>query len=131
MKSQAASLKTAFVKTTPPRTFALQAGGMTFQVVVPRAMTARDYEARYRAEVKALRRHYCTLFAFWKSCGFKPCRKARACAGDALACLQRNEGFVSREKQFAARQRVLEATPKTIGAPERLARQAMPGGLCG
>jgi hypothetical protein len=38
---------------------------------------------------------------------------------------------VSREKQFAARQRVLETTPANFGAPERLARQAMPGGLCG
>jgi hypothetical protein len=38
--------------------------------------------------------------------------------------------FVSREKQFAARESVLAATPKKIGAPERLARQAMPGGLC-
>jgi hypothetical protein len=118
-------------KTVPPKPFALQAGGMTVEVRLPRTMTARDYEARYRAEVKTLRRHYCTLFAFWKSCGFRPCRRARACAGDALACLKRNEARVSREKQFAARQDVLDATPANIGAPERLARQTMPGGLCG
>ena len=104
---------------------------MTLEIRLPRATTARDYEARYRAEVKALRREYCTLFAFWKSCGFRPCRKARACAGNALACLKRNEAFVSREKQFAARQRMLEATSANTGAPERLARQTMPGGLCG
>ena len=102
---------------------------MTFEVRLPRTMTARDYEARYRAEAKALRRHYCTLFAFWKSCSFKPCRKARACAGDALACLKRNDALVSRDKQFAARQRLLDATPANIGAPERMARQAMPGGI--
>ena len=78
-------------KTVPPKPFALQAGGMTVEVRLPRTMTARDYEARYRAEVKTLRRHYCTLFAFWKGCGFRPCRRARACAGDALACLKRNE----------------------------------------
>jgi hypothetical protein len=98
---------------------------------LPRVMTAREYEARYRDEAKRLRRFYCTLFAFWKSCAFRPCRKGRACAGDAQACLKRHEAFVSREKPFAARQGVLEATPGNIGAPERLARQAMPGGLCG
>ncbi len=118
-------------KTVPPKPFVLNAGGVTFEVRLPKTMTARDYEARYRAEAKTLRRHYCTLFAFWKSCGSKPCRKARACAGDALACLKRNEASVSRDKQFAARQRLLETTPANIGAPERLARQAMPGGLCG
>ena len=94
-------------------------------------MTAREYEARYRDEVKWLRRYYCTLFAFWKSCRFKRCRKGRVCAGNALECLKRHEAFVSREKQFAARQDVLAATPKNIGAPERLARQAMPAGLWG
>jgi hypothetical protein len=45
--------------------------------------------------------------------------------------LKRHEAFVSREKQFAAREGVLAATPANIGAPQRLARQAMPGGLCG
>jgi hypothetical protein len=119
------------LKTFALKTFALKAGGMTLEVRLPRAMTARDYEARYRDEMKRLRRHYCTLFAFWKSCGFRPCRKARACAGDALACLKRNGAFVSREKQFAARQRMLDTTPANTGAPERLARQTMPGGLCG
>jgi hypothetical protein len=117
-------------KTVPPKTLSLKAGGMTFEVKVSRAMTARDYEARYRDEAKRLRRYYCSLFAFWKSCGFKPCRKARACAGDARSCLKQNEAWVAREKQFAARQQVLDATPANIGAPERLARQAMPGGLC-
>jgi hypothetical protein len=122
--------KTA-LKTFALKTFSLKACGMTLEIRQPRAMTAQNYEARYRAEVKALRREYCTLFAFWKSCGFRPCRKARACAGDAHACLKRNEALVSREKQFAARQRLLDATPANIGAPERLARQTMPGGLYG
>ena len=78
---------------TALKPFALKAGGMTFEVRLPKTMTARDYEARYRAEVKTLRRYYCTLFAFWKSCGFRP------------------EASVSRDKQFAARQRLLETTP--------------------
>ena len=118
-------------KTASLKTFALKAGGMTFEVRLPRAVSGEQYEARYRAEEKKLRRRYCTLFAFWKSCGSKPCRKARACAGDTLACLKRNEASLSREQQFAARQRVLDATPANLGAPERLARQAMPAALCG
>ncbi len=114
-----------------PKTFSLPVGEYTYGVRLPRKMTGPAYEARYRAEAKFLRRYYCTLFAFWKGCAFKPCQKARACAGDAQACLRRNEGFVSREKQFAARQAVLERSPANIGAPERLARQALLGGLCG
>jgi hypothetical protein len=118
-------------KTASLKTVSIKSGDMTFEAIVPRAMSAREYEERYRVEKKILQRHYCTLFAFWKSCRCKPCRKARACVGDAAACLKRNEGWVSREKQFAARQEVLDATPGNMGAPERLARQAMPGGLCG
>ena len=135
MRARTASVRKVLVTrartSAKPRTFSLQVGDYTFGVRLPRTVTAREYEARYRDEAKRLRRFYCTLFAFWKSCAFRRCRKARGCAGDALACLRRDEGFVSREKQFAARQEVLTMTPKNIGAPERLARQAMPGGLCG
>ena len=126
--------KTAFVnsvKRASPQTFPLQVGEVTFGVRLPRTITAKEYEARYRDEAKRLRRFYCTLFGFWKSCDFKPCRKGRVCAGNAQTCLKRNENWVSREKQFAARQGLLDATPPNIGAPERLARQAMPGELCG
>jgi hypothetical protein len=119
------------MKATPVRTFPLKAGGETVVVYLPRTMTAEEYETRYRAEVKILRRHYCSLFGFWKWCAHKPCRKARACAGNALSCLQRHVIELSNDAQFAARQRVLEATPRNIGAPERLARQTMPAGLCG
>ncbi len=118
-------------KSAAVKTVAITAGGVTFEARVPPVMTGRQYEGRYRDEVKRLRRYYCSLFGFWKSCDCKPCRKNRVCAGDAAACLKRNEAWVSREKQFAARQRVLDATPANVGAPERLARQAMPGGLCG
>ncbi len=123
--------KTASVKATPVRTFPLKLGGVMLEVRLPRAMSAREYETRYRAEVKALRRHYCSVFGFWTWCGHKPCRRARACAGDALACLQRNLMERSNEEQFLARKKVLEATPRNIGAPELAARQTMPWGLVG
>ena len=123
--------KSVSVKATPVRTFPLKLGGVTLQVRLPRNVTAREYETRYRAEVKALRRHYCSLFGFWKWCAHKPCRKARVCAGNALACLKRNGVELSNAEQFDARQKVLEATPRNIGAPERAARQTMPLGLVG
>jgi hypothetical protein len=123
--------KSASVKATPVKTFPLKLGGVTLEVRLPRAMSAREYEMRYRAEVKALRRHYCSVFAFWTWCGNKPCRRARACAGDALACLKRHGLELSNTEQFNARQKVLVATPRNIGAPERAARQTMPWGLVG
>ncbi len=123
--------KSASVKATPAKTFPLKLGGVTLEVRLPRAMTPREYETRYRAEVKALRRHYCSVFAFWTWCGHKPCRKARVCTGDALACLKRHGLELSNTEQFNARQKVLEATPRNIGAPERAARQTMPWGLVG
>ncbi len=123
--------KSASVKTTPVRTFPLKLGGVTLEVRLPRNMSVREYDTRYRAEVKALRRHYCSVFAFWTWCGHKPCRKARACAGNALACLQRHGVELSNTEQFNARQKVLEATPGNIGAPGRAARQTMPLGLVG
>jgi hypothetical protein len=123
--------KSASVKATPVKTFPLKLGGVTLEVRLPRAMSAREYEMRYRAEVKVLRRHYCSVFAFWTWCGHKPCRKARVCAGNALACLKRNGLELSNTEQFNARQKVLEATPRNIGAPERAARQTMPLGLVG
>ena len=116
------------MKTT--KTVALKTGGAVVEVRLPRTMTAEQYRARFAAEHAALRRYYCSVFAFWKACRHKPCRKARACAGDALACLKRGAPGVPRETQWRARRRLLDAMPKTIGAPERHARQFLPEGLC-
>jgi hypothetical protein len=116
--------------TMKPRTVSLKSDGMTLEIKLPRTMSAHAYRARHRAELTALRRHYCNVFAFWKDCRCKPCRKARGCAGSALLCLQRHIAAIPRDAQFAARQRLLDATPANIGAPERLARQCMPHGLC-
>lgn len=108
---------------------ALKAGGVVVEVRLKGTMTAQQYQARFAAEHAVLRRHYCSVFAFWKSCPHKPCRRARACAGNALACLRRGVPSVPRDAQWSARQRLLDSTPTTIGAPERHARQFMPEGL--
>ncbi len=93
-------------------------------------LAAESYKARFRDERAKLQRAYCTLFAFWRACRFKPCRCARACKGDAAACIKRGIGAVARDAQWQARQRILDATPAGAGAPERAARQCLPGELC-
>jgi len=89
---------------------------------------AERYKERLKEERAKLRRHYCTVFRFWRSCRYKPCKNARACLGDALACLKRNERTVPRDQQWKARQEILETTPEKDG-PERAARECMPSEL--
>ncbi len=91
---------------------------------------AARYAARFKAEQAKLRRDYCTVFKFWRSCGFKPCAKARACKGDVTACLKRGETTIPRDRQWEARQKILAATPQNAGPPERAARECLPGELC-
>ena len=89
---------------------------------------AERYKERFKEERAKLRRHYCTVFKFWRGCRYKPCKNARACRGDALACLTRNERTVPRDEQWKARQEILETTREKDG-PERAARECMPGEL--
>jgi len=90
-------------------------------------LTHDEFRARFEAEKAALARHYCTLFRFWRGCRFKPCRRERACMGDAPECLKGSIGSISRHAQFEAREKVVRATPRNIAAPERAARAIMPG----
>ena len=92
-------------------------------------LTPERYAARFNAEKAVLQRHYCTVFKFWRMCAFKPCRKARACSGDAQVCLKRRVQEIAREAQWQARQHVLAATPTAAGPPERTARECLPAAL--
>ena len=91
--------------------------------------TPEEYAARFAAEKAAMRRHYCNVFGFWRSCALKRCRKARSCSGDAEACLKRRAREIPREVQWQARRRVLAATPADVGLAERNARQLLPSAL--
>jgi hypothetical protein len=88
-----------------------------------------DTAARFAIEKALQRRRYCNAFALWRICWRKTCRRARACRGDANACLKQALARVPREVQWRARQDVLDRTPRNIGAPERKARQCMPADL--
>jgi hypothetical protein len=85
-----------------------------------------DYLNRLYAETERVQRHYCTFFKFWRSCRLKQCRRARACRGDPNECLKRLVDKVPRQEQWQARQKLLEATPRHLGAVERKVRQQMP-----
>ena len=89
-------------------------------------LTREEFRTRFVAEKAFVQRHYCTLFRFWRTCRLKPCRRERACKGDQHECLKLSVDGVPRHDQFDARQKLLQATPRNIAAPERAARDLMP-----
>jgi hypothetical protein len=89
-------------------------------------LTRREFRTRFEAEKVRVARRYCTLFRFWGNCRLKLCRRQRACAGEPLTCLTSSVDRIPRDNQFAARQLLLQATPRNIAAPERAARELMP-----
>ena len=85
-----------------------------------------EYARRFAVEKLALQRRYCDAFALWRSCGRSACIRHRCCRGDANACLKRALGRVPRDMQRRERQKIVAATPRNLGAPEREARLCMP-----
>ena len=85
-----------------------------------------QHARRCAIEKISVQRRYCDAFALWRDCGRPDCRRQRSCRGDANACLQRALDRLPREEQIRARDAMLAATPRNIGAPEREARQSMP-----
>jgi hypothetical protein len=84
------------------------------------------YARRVALEKLELQRHYCDAFAVWRRCGQPACHRLERCRGRAEACLKRALDDVPRDVQTRARQRIVAAMPKNIGAPEREARLCMP-----
>jgi hypothetical protein len=91
-----------------------------------RKLRDADFTARYKMEKILQRRRYCAVFELWRRCADRRCRRRRACAGDDATCLKRTLPAVPHTAQWQARQEILAATPKNLGAPERAARQCMP-----
>jgi len=86
-----------------------------------------DYARRFAREAVAQQRRYCDAFALWRSCPEKRCRRHARCCGYVGDCLKRALRTVPPHLQLQTRQKLLHGTPRNIGAPERAARQAMPG----
>ena len=89
-------------------------------------LSAIEYARRFAVEKMAQQRRYCDAFALWLVCSRKACQRQGRCDGDANACLRRALDRVPHPQQWRARQDILDATPRNIGAPERAARQCMP-----
>lgn len=85
-----------------------------------------DYSIRFFVERERVQRYYATFFRFWRFCHFAPCRRARACRGDADACLKRSVDGVPRMELRQARLKLLRATPRHIGKAELKVRQKEP-----
>jgi len=92
-------------------------------------LSAIEYARRLALEKALQQRRYCDAFALWRSCPHKACCRQRRCGGVAADCLRRALDRVPHPQQWRARQDILAATPRNIGAPERAARQCMPRDL--
>jgi hypothetical protein len=79
------------------------------------------YAARFDADKARQQRRYCDAFALWRYCHYGPCLRTRRCRGDADACLAKAVALdrVPRREQWRARQNILTATLRNIGAPKR------------
>jgi hypothetical protein len=91
--------------------------------------TPEDFQNRFDVAAAAAQREYCDIFAFWRACRRKACRRAKACGGDALLCLQRGFAQVPDEACERALARVIAATPPDADRPTKLARQMNPQGF--
>ena len=92
-------------------------------------LSAIEYARRLAVEKALQQRRYCDAFALWRSCSRKACRRQCRCCEEAAGCLRRALDRVPHAQQWQARQDILAATPRNIGAPERAARQCMPRDL--
>ena len=92
-------------------------------------LSSVEYARRLAVEKALQQRRYCDAFALWRSCPHKACCRQCRCGGDAADCLRRALDRLPHPQQWRARQDILAATPRNIGAPERAARQCMPRDL--
>jgi hypothetical protein len=83
-------------------------------------------QGRLYDSIEWVQRNYCTEFRFWRFCRLPPCRRARACKGDADACLKKSLDAVPRQEIWQTRQKLLNATPRHSGSVERRVRQTWP-----
>jgi hypothetical protein len=91
-----------------------------------RMLTAAQFVARFKAEKVLQQLRFCELFAMWRKCPIKRCRRDQTCRSDQPFCMVLAHLRVPRRAQIQARQDILDAMPENLGAPERAARECMP-----
>jgi hypothetical protein len=90
------------------------------------SLTPEDFQKRFDAAASAVQREYCDIFAFWRGCKLKACRRAKACGGDPHVCLKRGFAQVPDDAADRALMRVTAATPVDADRPTQLARRMSP-----
>jgi hypothetical protein len=88
--------------------------------------TPEEFQKRFNAAAEAAQREYCDIFAFWRTCRLKACRRPKICRGDAQLCLKRGFPEILDEVADRAFARVIAATATDADRPTRLARQTSP-----
>ncbi len=59
-------------------------------------------------------RLYCEVFAFWRTCRLKPCKRHRRCCGEPASCLMRGLPAVTQAAREAAQKAVIAGGPRRI-----------------
>ena len=59
-------------------------------------------------------RLYCEVFAFWRACRAKPCRRHRRCLGEPAGCLMRGLPSVPEARRLTAANEVIAGGPRRI-----------------
>jgi hypothetical protein len=93
-----------------------------------KTLSPAEFARRFALERILQARRLCDGLALWRACRRKDCRRHRRCCGDQHKCLNRALAL-PRETQIRVREKILEATPRNIGRPEREARLRMPRDL--
>jgi hypothetical protein len=79
---------------------------------------SQKYRDRYFAAQELVVRAYCDFFGFWRTCPYRPCRRARGCRGDDIDCMVDRRGGET-HRFDVARAHVRARIPKDAGPPER------------
>jgi hypothetical protein len=78
----------------------------------------------------AVWRLYCEVFAFWRGCRVKKCRRHRRCLGAPAPCLMRGLACVPEAEQRAAAAAVIAGGPRRVAPAThmewRLRREPLP-----
>jgi hypothetical protein len=89
-------------------------------------LAPEDFQKRFNAAATNAQREYCDIFGFWRGCKLKACRRAKACGGDPLRCLQRGFAQVTDDMAERALTRVTATAAADADRPTQLARRMSP-----
>ncbi len=87
---------------------------------------SQEYSDRYYRTQPRVVRAYCDFFGFWRQCRLRRCRRAGACRGEHIECIEARRDAVA-DRFDAARAHVRSRVPHDAGGPER---DAWNGDMC-